>query len=483
MSERTKKRRRIGTEMARATSYGRWHALAEELDWLDGNQRWQREDASSFYDADLLRRHVGRFRELRAQQSAERLGATLEESLYRNLPDIGAHPLYDETHTGEPKLLIEEYLAEAEAALDWLCDEEGSGIPPAVKLQRMQHAARTLGRPALLLSGGATWGIYHLGVVKALREQRLLPRILCGSSMGSVIAAVTCTRSPEELDALLHHPERIARHAFRPLSPREAVRRRAVCDPAQLLDLVRRNAGDLTFGEAHARTGLTLGISVSPTRARQKPRLLTWSTTPDVLIAEAAVASCAVPGLFPAARLMARDAQGRRSAYAPAERWYDGTLGSDLPKDRVARLHNVNHFIVSQTNPHVLPWLSSRARPGVGRMAVSLVGGMARAQATVALDVARKGVHGDPWRPLLDQVHALAGQHYVGDILIHPPLDPRLYARMMTNPTEDEVRRFIQDGERATWPQMALIRNTTRIARAMERVVGRLERKVAAARD
>ena len=38
------------------------------------------------------------------------------------------------------------------------------------------------------------------------------------------------------------------------------------------------------------------------------------------------------------------------------ERWIDGSFGNDLPMMRIGRLHNVNHFIVSQVNPHVLPF-------------------------------------------------------------------------------------------------------------------------------
>ncbi|NJN36554.1 MAG: hypothetical protein HC794_05210 [Nitrospiraceae bacterium] len=33
--------------------------------------------------------------------------------------------------------------------------------------------------------------------------------------------------------------------------------------------------------------------------------------------------------------------------YLDGERWVDGSLHGDLPKQRLSRLHNVNHFIVS----------------------------------------------------------------------------------------------------------------------------------------
>ena len=48
------------------------------------------------------------------------------------------------------------------------------------------------GRSALLLSGGGGLGIYHLGVIKALFEADLLPRIVSGSSAGAICGAILC---------------------------------------------------------------------------------------------------------------------------------------------------------------------------------------------------------------------------------------------------------------------------------------------------
>jgi predicted acylesterase/phospholipase RssA len=42
---------------------------------------------------------------------------------------------------------------------------------------------------------------------------------------------------------------------------------------------------------------------------------------------------------------------------APTRRWRDGSLESDLPMKQLKELFNVNHFIVSQANPHIAPLL------------------------------------------------------------------------------------------------------------------------------
>lgn len=41
--------------------------------------------------------------------------------------------------------------------------------------------------------------LYHLGVLKALNEQGLLPRIISGTAVGALIAALICIHTDEEL--------------------------------------------------------------------------------------------------------------------------------------------------------------------------------------------------------------------------------------------------------------------------------------------
>jgi predicted acylesterase/phospholipase RssA len=43
----------------------------------------------------------------------------------------------------------------------------------------------------------------HVGVLACLLERKLLPRIISGTSSGSIVAAACCTRIEEELPHLL----------------------------------------------------------------------------------------------------------------------------------------------------------------------------------------------------------------------------------------------------------------------------------------
>ncbi len=245
-------------------------------------------------------------------------------------------------------------------------------------------------------------------------------------------------------------------------------------DPEKLYEVLRHNCGEWTFAEAFERSGRVLNISVSPTRTRQKPRLLTHLTAPDVLIARAAVASSALPGLFPPVVLHKRGRDGKVVDYVPEERWVDGSLYGDLPKQRLSRLHNVNHFIVSQTNPLVLPFVHQNGRRGLGSKVAGLVGATVRAQGGLAADLARGAGPAGSFGQVVDQAHALVSQEYRGDIDIFPRFHWASYRKVASNPTRTELDRFILEGQRAVWPQVAKIRNQTRIGRAFGTCIAQL---------
>lgn len=44
--------------------------------------------------------------------------------------------------------------------------------------------------------------MYHFGVVKALHDNGLLPKVITGSSVGALVGAFVCSRPESELPAL-----------------------------------------------------------------------------------------------------------------------------------------------------------------------------------------------------------------------------------------------------------------------------------------
>ena len=188
---------------------------------------------------------------------------------------------------------------------------------------------------------------------------------------------------------------------------------------------------------------------------------------------QAALASSAVPGLFPPVALTQLGPNRSERPYVNGEKWIDGSFGADLPTGRVSRLHNVNHFIVSQTNPHVLPFVQHHGQRGVRASVAGFTAAAARAQGAFTVDLARRitrpstGLAGQ----LTERAHALVSQEYRGDIDIHPKVDLRLLRKVVSNPSREDLTMFIAQGERATWPKLTMIRDQTRLGRLLRELV------------
>src|SRR5207237_953852 len=146
---------------------------------------------------------------------------------------------------------------------------------PGARLQFFRETAQSYGRSSLMLSGGATLGLFHVGVVKALVREDLLPEVISGSSAGSVVSAVIGTRAPDELEELLD-PESAYYHFWKPLGLREMWKRGVLMDQKQIRKAIAENIRDLTFEESYKRSGRIINITVSPAGVNQPPRLLNY---------------------------------------------------------------------------------------------------------------------------------------------------------------------------------------------------------------
>ncbi|MES0873222.1 DUF3336 domain-containing protein [Sinimarinibacterium thermocellulolyticum] len=454
-------------DLDNAADYRSWREIALELDRLEGAEDWKQDDTSDDYDYLLIRERLTALRRLRQAGDARQLAFDLYEGLHGNLGNMSNPALYGIARVGT-KRLIEEYIAEVTRCLDFVCAGDFPDFGFEDKIQFFKRTAMAFGRSALLLSGGGTLGLFHLGVIKALHEAQLLPRVISGSSAGSIIAATVGTRLDEEIDALFQ-PGGLDLDAFRALGLREALKGGAMMDGAQLERCLAANIGDRSFVEAFDYSKRIICVTVSPAEPHQQGRLLNYLTAPHVILRRAVLASCAVPGVFPPVALQARDYEGQIVPYMPGKRWIDGTLSADLPMLRIARLHNVNHYIVSQTNPHIVPFMARIDREQQGRRGVvPLAAELVKSGGSGALSLARK--HLDPYGSgrVLGKIDNVVRQRYSGDINIYPRSTPRRVLRTFTNPTPEDIQRYVRSGERATWPKLERIRNQTRISRTFE---------------
>ncbi len=475
MRTRTRQAKHIKRSMKNATSYPQWLELAEELDLLEGHNHWRDQEESPLYHYKLVRAHCNNLRSYRAAGNMTELLKTLEESTYRHLAEISAPELYQRAHAGTKRLIVE-FLDEVEASMHYICDNDFPGMSAADKLANFEHAAKVYGRTALFMSGGGAFGIYNLGVIKALLEEDILPRVISGSSMGSFVGVVIGSRSRQELIELFDNLDSVHTTALQMVSPLRMIKDRVILDSDQLFESIQANVGTITFKEAYEKSGLAINISVSPTRSRQKPRLLNHLTSPNVLLAQASLASCAIPGMFPPVTLKCVDESGAIVPYMKSELWADGSVYGDIPLMRMTRLHNINKTIVSQSNPHIIPFTAMQKQASLPAYTRKAIFRSLKAQSAIALDFARDNISFGPARSVLDKAHAVTAQDYHGDINIHLSPSPTIYRNILSNPDLAALDNYILMGKRATWPQIAYIRDLTRICRAFEQCIGKLSR-------
>lgn len=452
-------------DMLHAATHAEWHEAGLAHDHLSGAETWKAEDRSTNYNHELIRLRLTEIRDARARHDVSRLVFHLHEGLHGNLGNIANPALYSTAKVGT-KQLIETYLHEVATALQYLCDGDFHEFGFREKLDFFKTTGSAYGRSALLLSGGATLGLFHIGVLKALHEQKLLPWVISGSSVGSIMTAIVGSHSDDELMDMLK-PENLYLNAFQYVGFRGIFKGKPVLDGDHLEACLEENIPDLTFEEAFRKTGRAINITVSPYDRHQDPRLLNVRTSPNVLIRKAVLASCAVPGLFPAVTLWAKNVNGEKVPYIPTQKWVDGSIKDDLPIHRLQRLYGVNHAIVSQTNPHVVPFIARTIdQRSIAHQLRRMIAANISLNLNFGLEFAQKGIRwSNDLGLLVDKFRSIVAQKYMGDINIIPPRQAANVLRILSNPSVDDVRRFIETGERATWPKIELIRNTTLISR------------------
>lgn len=116
----------------------------------------------------------------------------------KNIGGICNPKLYNVCCIGT-KQLIEDYHNEVIKCIQFIYYYKGSKIDLHKKLEFFSETRHSFGRTALFLSGGASFGKFHFGVMKALYEQDLFPRIIAGSSVGALIATAIASHKYSDL--------------------------------------------------------------------------------------------------------------------------------------------------------------------------------------------------------------------------------------------------------------------------------------------
>lgn len=173
----------------------------------------------------------------------------------------------------------------------------------------------------LVLGGGGIRGLAHVGVLAALNEAGFVPSDVVGSSVGAIVAAAWCAGMG--IDEMRQLALDLKRHDLFQVAHREMAFKRmrspGLYRREPIEHFVTGLLGDLTFEElAHPLLVNTVDINTGTQVLWGLPGLR------DLPVADAVIASCALPGFLPPHRI--------------GKRYYvDGAAVANLPVEVAAR--------------------------------------------------------------------------------------------------------------------------------------------------
>lgn len=359
-----------------ASSLSEYTKTAFSLDNLFHNDVWKDNLISSKYDYRLIQERLHDLQYARSTNDYSRLLSLLRAGILRNFGGISNKNLYNRTYIGT-KILIEQYNHEVENCLKYI--DSNLFLDNQKKLDFYHDAKTTLGTTALCLHGGSLFGLCHIGVLKGLIECRLLPQVIVGSGVGSIVGAlVSCL---DELDMHLvladtkgamktdgfelnaaHESKKDSQEQY--LKWIENFKKGLTVELTLFFRFVLNKIGDITFKEAFEKTGRVFNVLVYPT-ANNVPTLLNYLNTPYITIKSAIICSMGT-GIMenciaePAKLMM--NYNGKRPYtkiecdFKPPFQVSDGSMYLQVsPYNRITELFNVNHFVISVSRPYLAP--------------------------------------------------------------------------------------------------------------------------------
>ncbi|KAJ8612702.1 hypothetical protein CTAYLR_008956 [Chrysophaeum taylorii] len=585
-------RRELRRTLNRAEDYESWLACARALDATAGIASWQADVESTTYNWPFIKGKIVRLREARRKRDWRSVVRALRTCVRPNVGGIKDPRLFSATHTGDPKILVSDFIKEVSISIQWLTtlvldthaalvrrqetpprnngtavagddddsaprfsevaafNNDGSGdanrfseiagnfrdafnetnrfsevvikttgaLTGAFREESFSRidttreffatARESYGKTALCLSGGGALGTYHIGVIRALWKEGVLPDVLCGTSAGGLISSFVCTRDDDELERDLMDDGCLQAHlCCFDQTPLECAvhwyKHGSMYDGDRFLEMSRffsndseTGIRDMTFLEAYQRSGRHLSLTAcSREGKRAPPVLLNHLTSPHVVIASALIATCGVPGLIPPVVLRVKDPDtGNVSPSTASETYIDGSIVTDIPAVALKEAFNARFIVASQVNPHIAPMLY-HTHGSVGDPTLWFNPTLARTE--------------DPWRggfvvaaaelflkrdmfaklQFLRDIDAAPGwsgrfltQKFEGDITITPSLRLLDYFQIFKNPDEHTLPRFLREGRVAAYQKISMIRSRLDIERALAKSCTDLETALEAAR-
>ncbi|KAF0274237.1 hypothetical protein FOG51_00872 [Hanseniaspora uvarum] len=382
-------------------TYDEYLKFAKSVDNLTGANIWRESFVSSSYDYEtvLIMYMMLSNYDMNNKDDITKIKDLLITDgpfMTRNFANIGDVSLYSKSLLGTKKL-IEVLLKKCNMILDDL-DKHN-----LVETSYFSTCNLSLGHTALILNGGSLFGLYHLGVFKALFNNNYLPKIISGSSMGACMAAIICCLPIEEVNKVLNEDEYVINKLIN--EEQELLKE---CGYGQQdlkflddgvdtdLNMTKmitnvifkgyskdiflfykyvklRICKKMTFQEAFELTGYKYNIVIYPKEyVITCPTLLNHITTPNVIISSAIDCSLGSE-MVPNCKLLCKNFKGEiedylitknfKIEYLSPDRYNDSNSDNNYSKifagekktayEKLTELYNVNNFIISLARPYL----------------------------------------------------------------------------------------------------------------------------------
>ena len=152
-------------------------------------------------------------------------------------------------------------------------------------------------------------------------------------------------------------------------------------------------------------------------------------------------------------------------------------MANDLPSKRLSRLYGVNHFIVSLTNPLVIPFIRDKTANNdffdpLVKFSTSVLKGTTQFNYSVAK---RFFKYMPSLAPVANTINSVIQQDYMGDINITADFSTVRPRKLLSALSYKELTELITKGEQATWRELEAIRITTKVGRVLDQILAEYE--------
>lgn len=183
-------------KMRSSNSYTEWLRYANSYDHEKGYDRWKLKKETTLYDYRYISKIEKLLKKYKDTGDHDSLMNLLRANIFRNVGGILNPGLYEYSVAGT-KVEITNFQKRTFQSFQEIL--QSPNIHQKKKIEFFGELRHAYGRTALLLSGGGALGLTHLGVIKSLLKNRLLPRVLSGASAGSMLCALIGTTPRKEV--------------------------------------------------------------------------------------------------------------------------------------------------------------------------------------------------------------------------------------------------------------------------------------------